>query len=307
MTSGQMRSVRQTIDEGVETLSQLRESLQTALALEFATIPPYLCAQWSIRKDPDRVEGLIHGVVSQEMKHIALVGNVLSSNGGRPRLCAASFYPRFPLSELPGGIALKRPVTLSPLTFEQLRVFLDIERPEYGEPPANGSIGMFYEKMVKAIEVLNPDISADRQIPIPLVPPIRNPADAIACLRRVIQEGEGSPLSPEEAPGDELRFAHYYTFKEIYLQRRLVRSGGSWDFVGDKIAFPDVYDFAREPSMSPRSHRFATQLKRLLLSLEEGWSKARAFNVAEMFALEVQGRKLIAKGVRPAFEWVEET
>jgi hypothetical protein len=42
-----MRSVRETITNGITTLPQLQESLQTAMQLEFSTIPPYLCTQWS--------------------------------------------------------------------------------------------------------------------------------------------------------------------------------------------------------------------------------------------------------------------
>ena len=51
------------------------------MQLEFATIPPYLCAQWSVKSDPDRVEGVLHKIVSQEMYHFALAGNLLSAIG----------------------------------------------------------------------------------------------------------------------------------------------------------------------------------------------------------------------------------
>jgi hypothetical protein len=35
------------------------------MQLEFATMPPYLCAQWSIDSDPDGVGDLIQNIVVQ--------------------------------------------------------------------------------------------------------------------------------------------------------------------------------------------------------------------------------------------------
>jgi hypothetical protein len=58
-----MKTIKQYVESGISTLDELKHSLQIAMRLEFATIPPYLCAQWSIRRDPDRVEGVLHRVV----------------------------------------------------------------------------------------------------------------------------------------------------------------------------------------------------------------------------------------------------
>ena len=293
------------VSDQIRTIPQLITALQAALSLEFATISVYLCAQWSIRKDPDRVAAMIHGIASQEMKHLALVGNVLSALGSKPRLCDESFYPVFPVSTLPGGIELERPLTLSPLTFQQVRAFLDIERIEHNGKSA-GSISTFYEKIITAIGVLDPKIQASPQIPIRLVVPISTTADAIRCLRLVVEEGEGSSSSPQQEPKDELAFSHYHTLKQIYLQRRLVRTDDTWNFAGERLSFPEVYCFEPEEAMSPLSYRFSLQLKRLLRSLEECWLGGTSINVAEMYALGTLGRQLVVQGIQPPFTWVDE-
>jgi hypothetical protein len=65
----------------------LRTSLQRAIELEFSTIPPYLCAMWSIRTGrTDPVYQIIETVVKQEMLHMGLACNMLVAIDGRPRI-----------------------------------------------------------------------------------------------------------------------------------------------------------------------------------------------------------------------------
>jgi Mn-containing catalase len=56
--------------------------LQNAVELEFATVPPYLAAMWSIRDGDEPVTGLLQQIVHQEMLHMGLVANVLNAIGG---------------------------------------------------------------------------------------------------------------------------------------------------------------------------------------------------------------------------------
>jgi Ferritin-like len=65
-----MKSIAQFVQDEISTLSDLKDALQTAMQLEFATIPPYLCAQWSINNDPGGVGGMIENIVVQEMFHL---------------------------------------------------------------------------------------------------------------------------------------------------------------------------------------------------------------------------------------------
>ncbi|HEX8867887.1 MAG TPA: ferritin-like domain-containing protein, partial [Lentzea sp.] len=57
----------------IETLEDLRRHLQWAIELEHATIPPYLCALYSL--DPGRnaeAAQVVGGVFAEEMLHLAL-------------------------------------------------------------------------------------------------------------------------------------------------------------------------------------------------------------------------------------------
>jgi hypothetical protein len=57
-----MKTIAQHVQDGISTLLDLQDALQTAMQLEFATIPPYLCAQWSINSDPSGVGNMIRNV-----------------------------------------------------------------------------------------------------------------------------------------------------------------------------------------------------------------------------------------------------
>src|SRR5215831_15784418 len=110
-----MKTIAQFVKDRITTLSDLQDALQTAMQLEFSTIPPYLCAQWSINSDPSDVADMIEGIVVQEMYHFALAGNMLTAIGGVPNIANAAFIPIYPTNVLPGGIPQKLAVDLQPL------------------------------------------------------------------------------------------------------------------------------------------------------------------------------------------------
>src|SRR5262245_44855411 len=125
-----MKTNTEFVRRGIIDLADLRDALQLAIQLEIATIPPYLCAQCSIKHEPDRVEGVLHRIVSQEMSHMALAGNILTAIGGKPQLANSDFLPSYPLNALPGRIPQKLSIGLRPLTKKQLQVFMQIEYPD---------------------------------------------------------------------------------------------------------------------------------------------------------------------------------
>ncbi|XP_019630270.1 PREDICTED: uncharacterized protein LOC109474416 [Branchiostoma belcheri] len=112
------------------TLDELKTTLQLALQLELATIPPYLSALFSIKDgDNEEVAALIGSVVLDEMKHVALVANVLNAIGGAPNLNDRSVFPLYP-APLPGGANPGLVVKLARCSLNQIRtVFQGIERP----------------------------------------------------------------------------------------------------------------------------------------------------------------------------------
>ncbi|MGE7435949.1 ferritin-like domain-containing protein [Kitasatospora sp. NPDC001175] len=304
-----MKTIREYVEARILSLDDLKGALQLAMRLEFATIPPYLCAQWSVQNDPDRTEGVLHRIVSQEMGHFALAGNLLAAVGGRPSIAHADFLPSYPLSELPGGIPQELPVDLKPLRREQLAVFMQIEYPEFPPialqaelPPA--TIGAFYDTIIATFQAVKPDIDQDAHaVELPATNPIRTVADAIDTIDRIKSEGEGTQGSPEEPSGDGAGHAHYYLFKELYVQKRLVKVGEKWSFSGSPVTLPDVYDFGSSQARPNPSAEFNRTLKQLLIDLETCWTNGAPPNVAAMFRLQMIGRDLIKRGIRPEFRW----
>ncbi|XP_019623628.1 PREDICTED: LOW QUALITY PROTEIN: uncharacterized protein LOC109469537 [Branchiostoma belcheri] len=112
------------------TLDELKKTLQIALQLELSTIPPYLSALFSIKDgDNQEVTALIRSVVVDEMKHVALVANLLNAIGGAPYLNIRSTVTSYP-SALPGGANPGLLVKLARCSLNQIRtVFQRIERP----------------------------------------------------------------------------------------------------------------------------------------------------------------------------------
>ena len=81
----------------IKTLDELKAHLQKAIEVEHSTIPPYLCALYSI-KDGHNQEAaqIIKSVVLEEMLHMILAANVLNAIGGEPILTHPKFVPKYP-------------------------------------------------------------------------------------------------------------------------------------------------------------------------------------------------------------------
>jgi hypothetical protein len=302
-------SLRSFTDAGIGSLGALHAALKLAMQLEFATIPPYLCAQWSIRNDPDRVEQTLHSIVGQEMQHLALAGNLLTAVGGRPQLATAGFIPAYPVRNLPGNVLLSRDLDLRPCDRAQVELFMEIEEPEFppeglvaGRPP---TIGSFYDTIIQAFETLRPAIDPTALcIEVPLHPLIRTVDDALAVMEIIKQEGEGLRGLPEQPLSEREAYAHYYQFKEVACGRRLIRVNGQWAFEGEAVRLPEVYSFTADTS-GRAALPFRRILRDLLGELEACWIVGRPFDVAAMFRLELEGRALVRAGIRPEFTWID--
>ena len=308
-----MKTIAQHIQDGISTLDDLKDALQTAMQLEFSTIPPYLCAQWSINSDPSDVADTIQGIAVQEMHHFALAGNMLTAIGGTPNVANAAFIPSYPTNTLPGGIPQTLAVDLQPLSSEQLEVFMQIEYPEF--PPvalaletAPATIGAFYDTISDGFATVNPTINPTAlSVSVPDVGQITTVADAQAAIQRIKIEGEGTEGSPDEPPDDSATFAHYYTFKEIYVGKTLVQAeDGTWSFTGDAIQMPTVYSFAQSTASPDPSIPFNQALQALMTELQTCWTTAGATpSISAMQTLQALGTGLIQEGIRPEFLWPE--
>jgi CDGSH-type Zn-finger protein len=230
------------------TLDQLRQHLQWAIELEHATIPPYLCALYSIKPGSNKeAVANIASVFIEEMLHMTLAANVLNAIGGRPVLDSPTFTPRYP-AHLPHS-ADRFLVNLEPFTPQAIDTFLKIEKPEDDDAPAEAdqfhTIGQFYRAIEEALKALcgqhgesqvfcgNPV----RQITPALLPysgsgriiPVYDLASALAAIDEIEDQGEG--LRHHEVwDGDRDMFhperdevAHYFRFIEITRGRLFQR------------------------------------------------------------------------------------
>jgi hypothetical protein len=217
-----------------DTPDGLRTALQSAVALEHATIPTYLYALYSLAPGKnEQIRELIASVVIEEMSHMALACNILNAVGGAPQIDDPGFIPRYP-GPLPGGVESQLVVPLERFSRNLVHdVFMEIEEPEevldfpVAEAVAPGAtIGQFYTAIKEQIGTLGPSIFTGEQdlqvtgvfadIGLIAVHDVNTAGDAIDTI---VEQGEGtnqSPLDPEHDP------AHYYRFAEIFHGKRLI-------------------------------------------------------------------------------------
>jgi hypothetical protein len=224
----------------VNSIQSLRRHLQTAIEIEWSTIPPYLCARWSL---VDSANGLaaqcIDDVVMEEMLHLTLVCNLLNAVGGTPRLTP----PRAKLPSYPTYLPHSDDsfvVELAPFSKRSLETFRRIERPAPGAAPPEGNryrtIAQFYEAVRHGMDSLahRKDIftgpkshqvgpahyygGGGEAFPIEDLPRAHKALDVI------VFEGEGIHHSiwdgDAELFHEQRELAHYFRFDELYRGRR---------------------------------------------------------------------------------------
>ena len=163
-----LRAVLRKQVQGEYARQMLGKLLQSALQLEFATIPPYLSAAFSIKKDNEEINQLIIRVAKEEMLHMTVVANLMNAIGVTPNIAGA--VPDYPYKLN----LFDPPIQLHLQSFSlQLvnNLFMRIEAPEdpidYSSPvpalaPATPAadaerpetIGQFYAEI---IELINSD------------------------------------------------------------------------------------------------------------------------------------------------------
>jgi len=306
------RDIASFISSGINSIDELKAALQCAAELEFSTIPPYLCAEWSIKADDSVAGSIIHEIVVQEMFHLGLVCNMLSAIGGRPSLTHKSFVPTFPRTGLPGGVHPELKVELLPLCPEAIKTFMQIEHPN-GSPVAleesnYPSIGAFYKAIAAAFQTLRPQFVEAKQLEVKMavgeVFAIKSVEDAARAIELICEQGEGSsqsPLPPNEFFSGEP--AHYYAFKQLLLGKRLKKdANGQWHFDGEDVPLPEAYQFSAGPAGA--SQDLQQMLGGLLIALESAWTEDPAnFRKAmhHMMHLRHAGVALVKAGIRPDF------
>ncbi|MFH8370540.1 ferritin-like protein [Streptomyces sp. NPDC018031] len=242
----------------------LKQSLQQAIMLELATLPPYLCGLWSIEEPDQESEAFrtIHAIVFDEMSHMALACNMLTTIGGEPRIADESLVPKYP-GPLPGGVRPGLTVSLTGLTKQALDMYSGIERPD--DPVAEDqeehtSIGAFYTAILEAFRAQPDLISGTRQLTRDMsshgegndVVALGSLADVEAAVKIIKEQGEGTTVSPENPfPGNTGELAHFYSFREIFHGRKLIRAFDDpprFDFQGAEVPMPRALPMGTVPA-----------------------------------------------------------
>lgn len=294
-------------------LDWLKESLQAAIKLEFATLPPYLCAEWSVRSGTNPVRGSIHVVLREEMFHFGAMCNMLAAIGGTPNINSASAVPVYP-GPLPGGVHPGLQVSLRGLSKEAAGVFMEIEFPENGPVALTlgedfPTIGAFYTAIEEAFVSLDPGLTEVNQIDGPLgLSKLRSLNDVRRTIGLIKHQGEGSNDSPEDTgPGD---LAHYYRFGEMYHGRKLRKDTvtNKWEFKGDPFEIGEVRPMAEVPpggyrpedvsaQVGQRLREFDQTYTLMLSQLQTAWGSGQPASlsaaITSMIAMQSKGTALM--------------
>ena len=214
-----------------DVLLTLKKHLQTAIELEHSTLPPYLCAFWSIHGNSENAEHakkFFLSIIQEEMLHMAMACNILNALGGEPVLNNPSLLPVYPCA-LPGHSKTNHAflVHLNKCCPQSIINFIQIELPEemLGEKHHSDgwcTIGEFYdeiEALLKHDSIDDNDFSYGKQLDGSFNPgkgklyTVKNRQDALDALEEIIDQGEGH--SGKLYTRDH-ELTHYWKFLAIH-------------------------------------------------------------------------------------------
>jgi len=229
-------------DQPIQSVPSLCTHLQTAMAIELATIPLYLFGMYSIKipdqyaNDPryyDPVIAAIRSVVSEEMLHLSLAGNILLAVGGTPKLYDVDYIPSYPML-MPGRVP-KLWLQLRKANKANLQTFLDVEKREKPnakpEPDKYETLGQFYDAIKQGLIYLNDefdDLFNTHTASYQFSPGLGYQArvrdaggsivvtdlkSALLAIDTIVIQGEGSP-GPFDDP-DKVEKDHYDVFLDL--------------------------------------------------------------------------------------------
>lgn len=259
----------------ITTLEDLGTHLQWALCVELATIPPYLCALYSVTDTASAAYRLVRSVALEEMLHMMQVANLMNSIGAAPSL-AREFVPAYP-GFIPHHAAGGPYIQLQRLSPELARtVFMPIEVPETSpHAPAEGdnfkTIGQFYKAIELGFEecvrrygeewVFSHDTGFQRGDTYfgtgggdLLV--VHDLETAKAAITEITQQGEGATVPQPPSPGEE-PFGGYEYYGERLDGTFGPILGMPWEMshyrkfqqiATGEVTLPDIYPMRANPS-----------------------------------------------------------
>lgn len=219
------------------SVDQLRTHFQTAVELEHSTIPPYLCALYSLDEQKNQFAyKVIQSVVMEEMLHMIQAANILTAIGGRPALDNPAFIPEYPTFLPHSDDAFK--VGLQKFSKDTMKTFLKIEMPARKAAPPQPNhyhtIGQFYAALRDAlIHHSNAIFTGNPEWQIRpeqyyggggKLLAVYHLDHAIEGINEIIGQGEGIDGTIEDSDyemfGEDVEYAHYFRFNEILCERR---------------------------------------------------------------------------------------
>jgi CDGSH-type Zn-finger protein len=297
------------INLAIEDIPSLRQHLQWAIELEHSTLPPYLCALYSIKQgtNPEATE-ILRSIFMEEMLHMTLAANLLNAVGGSPQIDKPGFLPAYPL-QVPHS---RRQLVLPLAKFSRATVagFMSLERPESNDALLSDdlyeTIGEFYHSIELGLIELcqrygeNAVFCGDlaRQI-LPdtviyqgsgRIVPVQDLSSALAALEEIVDQGEGLDHS-SIWDGDRNMFhhereevGHFFRLEQILAGRYYRRgdtpqSGPSGErFAVDWDAVHDI-----PPNPRPTDYPMGSQVRQKMAEHSRIYTRVlkllhRAFN-----------------------------
>lgn len=318
-----------TVDCSVDIL---KENLQTAIALEFSTIPPYMTALYSIKDGYNReVYDTIRSVVMQEMLHLAQAANLLIAIGGQPLIDDPSVIPQSFPSNLPGGVLPGLTVTLQKASPKHVAdVFMIIEFPDdviYKGPFHDETIdlnvltiGAFYSTIQKCMVQLDREGkinfgNLNKQLHWPWkihdvgskLWKVSNIKEAKKAIQMIIEQGEGSTQEDPTYQGTQ-QLAHFFKFEQLACKHHIQSTPEhSYKFKGAEIEFVSEGVWPMRDNPSPNGlpvgshvyreakifHRIYRSMLRSLQTTFNGSPDSITEAVTIMEAMQLQAKKLM--------------
>ena len=267
-------------------VEEVQARVQTAIDLEFSTLPPYLYAKLSILPDTNGPAlARLDAIVGQEMIHMCLACNIMNAIGGTPAIQP----PHYP-GPLPGDVAGGLTVHLLPFSQAAMQQGMAIEEPSKPiDPPQlealaakpTVTIGEYYHLLDEALKGLptsawtpNRNQISDVQFFQGQIFAVNSYQDAHRAITQIVSEGEGTPVSAD-GKGSPLDFqnelAHYYRFWEIERNQVLVKDsnpvgyawggplGVDWNAIYPAIPDPESHDFSNDPPAAQQAQAACNQ------------------------------------------------
>lgn len=312
-------------------LDKLKANLQSAIELEHSTIPPYLCALYSIKDGTNQFAAqTIRGIVVEEMLHMIMAANILNAIGGSPQINTSNFIPEYP-TKIP-VIDESFIVDLGKFSKDSINIFLQIEKSADHtphQPDDFHSIGEFYTAIRQSLILLDETTpggiftkdekkkkfqvtaeqyygSGGKLISVYCLD------DALEAIDEIMGQGEGvdnTIFDPDHKMfGEDKEYAHYFKFNEIYHERKYKPTDKpdenpsgepivvDWDSVWNMQKNPKMNDYPMDSELWMKTWDFNKTYMALLNNLHDtcnGDPKSIVKGVALMYDLKYKAQELM--------------